>query len=277
MSNPHESHANGREASRPDCHWVSEDLHAFTEGESSPLVEKLIREHLADCAGCRAREEELKLERLWIIEAAIAAPALPSHFVEKILRRIKRAETARHSHRRAILLRVSAVAAAVLVIATLLVSRFEPGLDSKPGAPETDVGTSRVALAPNPPAHNLRIAPAPASPVADELLRVVAQRTIPPESAQVPQLNESVFPSSPPSFGHVAGMARRLDPRARRHEASLGDDPCKPDPNKDGKTDIIDVAYSCQLLLTGQPPNPLEVPNVKAQESADCDESCFRA
>jgi hypothetical protein len=64
-------------------------------------------------------------------------------------------------------------------------------------------------------------------------------------------------------------------------------DPCAPDPNKDGKTDINDVAYSCQVLMAGLAGSPpaalapasLHVPDAAegSPSEADClDEHCVR-
>ena len=50
-------------------------------------------------------------------------------------------------------------------------------------------------------------------------------------------------------------------------------DPCEPDPNQDGKTDWNDVAYSFQVILSGQPPSPLDVSEVTLPDP-DCENVC---
>ena len=98
-----------------------------------------------------------------------------------------------------------------------------------------------------------------------------------PEPEQKSGTIEQSFSSGSSGFAHVAVMFRRLDPTERPLEPALRDDPCKPDPNKDGKTDITDVAYSCQVLLAGQSPRPFNVAESQPLEPVDCGELCFRA
>lgn len=288
-----------------DCRWAQEHLHAHVEGESPPLVSRLLAGHLPTCPTCRAAVEALEAERLWVIDSMVESPRLSPRFPEKVLRRIQRSERSlARRRRRSALLRIAGVAALLGLAA--LVAR--PSWWKGPGQQE---GPS---VSPGPVATNVAVPPAPSRglPSARE---AAAASTIP--DAHVPEaspprarslvqsvpLLEPIFVAhpeqgpSPPvesqgvpvpgqrGFGHVLMVANGLE-RARRdrNEAAEAraveskDDPCHPDPNRDGRTDISDVAYSCQVLLAGEPPRPLQSEgNRPALDGMDCDEACYRA
>jgi hypothetical protein len=265
-----------------DCRWVQEHLHAFVEGEAAPLLVRLMDKHLRGCSSCVAELAALQNERIGLIESFIEAPRLPSDFAARVTRRIDRAERiALRRHHRAWLLRLSAAAAALLILGFFTASFFRSPPESKPVTPIAGVRT---------PGESFQLGPAPgmqAAELAPELRSNVRPEL--PSTRAVDNVQFAVFTAPRvSSFRHVVDMAHRIAPDARKPENPLKDDPCKPDPNKDGRTDITDVAYSCQVLLAGQrvvsasfamdsAPTSLDPTPVKATEAVDCDESCYRA
>ena len=73
------------------------------------------------------------------------------------------------------------------------------------------------------------------------------------------------------NFGHVAGMAHSLAP-----SALAAPDPCESDTNLDGRADWNDVAYACQIILSGRPPSPLERREMM-RAKPECEEDFCRA
>jgi hypothetical protein len=85
------------------------------------------------------------------------------------------------------------------------------------------------------------------------------------------------------NIADVIGIAVKLTPTRAPSPPSPrtrdDDDPCRPDPNKDGKTDINDIAYSCQILIGGL--SHASRHSLDSSDSAasdpDCEEYCARA
>ncbi len=283
-----------------DCQRILEHLHAHLEGESDPIRAQLIQKHLEGCEDCRRAGEDLKLDRIGFVEAAVQGPALSDSFTQKVLKRIEktiRADALRR--RRAQLWRLGGLAAAAALILAAGVAVFRASPEIQPGdlaggvteakkAPGMEDGGAEGDAFPveGRPGRLEAHGDSPARP--REIADRIPVGTIPPASVwTTPFRDVRVEPLIRPAvwhgaalanFGHVLGMAERLAaPSLRRPEAPTRDDPCKPDPNKDGKTDINDVAYSCQVLICGQPPRPLEVVDSTAVEPVDCDDYCFRA
>jgi predicted anti-sigma-YlaC factor YlaD len=246
-----------------DCRWVAERLHAHVEGEAAPLESRLIRTHLQNCSDCRGLEQAFQNDRRFFLEAALDSPALPATFSKKVLRKIERMERDElRRKRKAYAGRMLGGAAAALVLAAA--GLFGLSFFRAPESPE-GLRSARLAAV-DPASTPVRASGAPQLATREDggLLASVGEVAVAAE----------VFV---PSFHHVLSLASDLLPAVRAAEALTVDDPCRADPNKDGKTDIIDVAYSCQLLLVGEPPNTLEACAIPRPLSPECDEFCIRA
>lgn len=275
------------------CGRFAEALHPHVEGELDPIRTKLLEEHLAGCAACTRAEADLKMERLAFLEAAVETPELPDSFSEKVMERIRDVSRARRTRRR---LRFAAAAGLVIFLgAAGSLELFRSG-PIEPGSPPPLLTSAPVAPPPStdhprPPALRDEDArggalPLVASPAAKgsekaTLEEAAALHEVPrpgliaftSQGAPLPGVRpESTPPVPVRTLGHVVGMVVRM---GQPHDAPGRDDPCKPDPNKDGKTDLNDVAYSCQVLICGNLPSPLEALAAPADE-ADCDGPCLR-
>jgi hypothetical protein len=262
-----------------ECERARLHLHSFVEGELDAIRSGRIRAHLGGCPACREIEEDLKLERLWLIESIVDTPSLSDSFTRKIIGKVEAALEAEKASRRrraftvwgfaglAAALAVAALGMFILdgfrphddshAVASTPPARLEPPLLSRPG----------VAVSTTLPSAGPRI-----GEVASQLLDSFA---VSPARDTEPAVRFASYSRSP-NFGHVYVMAAGLAPPSRARAALAKDDPCKPDPNRDGQVDWNDVAYSCQLIVSGQPPHPLESVDAAPIET-DCDDSCFRA
>lgn len=263
----------GRRAGGIACADAERFLDAHVEGELRGFELALLERHLRGCAACAARHAELERERVWILEEALASPALPESFAEKVISRIvesrRRALAARW---RETFFRISGVAAAAasLAVAALL----EPaGRESE--SPAGSRGTPAAALA-----RPERWTPSETSAFeadglggeCDALEEAELARgggpgpllsALPPER-----------PRLPPTVEDLVFVAYRLGPRPRHVWIPESGEPCRPDPNSDGKSDMSDVAYSLQFLL---PDRPLAMVEAReANGNPDCVNICLR-
>jgi len=262
-----------------DCGFIRPHLHAYIEAELDAIRANRVRDHLAGCLECRELAEDLKLERLWVLESMVKSPALSEGFLPKMMQQVE--DEARRavwaSRRRAALPWLGA--AALLVVAALLTARlgtqvagpprdFE-GKDLAAGPGRVDGpspgGERAIPLAP----YAWTSQPPPLVPLPDARRRPQGERIF-PEPRMVPAIRAGV-----PSFGQVFSFAVQLAPQGRPAPLDQ-DDPCRSDLNKDGRTDWSDVAYSCQVLVRGAPPDTLQE-EAPAVEAPDCDDHCYRA
>jgi hypothetical protein len=256
-------------------HCEAQLLHQYVEEELDPIRTALVRQHLKSCAACRGERDAIEAERLWLLEAAVDAPLLSGRFQEKILERVREAK--RRDALKALLGRAASFAAAFLVIGLTAVTSTAPAPRFLPPsargvayAPEaiSPGGTPLPACSSECPEQDFSLSLAV---IADRMdhARLVS-RTLP---------HARIGPIFVSNFGDVAGIAVQLTPSSRpafyRFEM---EGPCKPDPNKDGKMDLNDVAYSCQLLIGGLEPHSLETKDVSFPlADSDCDDVCLKA
>lgn len=69
------------------CVWVRDQLEDLVDGELAGAREREVREHLADCEGCRAHHAEAA--SLPVRLAAVPAPEPPRTLVADVLRRTR--------------------------------------------------------------------------------------------------------------------------------------------------------------------------------------------
>jgi len=265
--NPQKNHAQNDDFG---CSAVQTHLHAYVEGELDSIRTGLLKGHMEDCSTCREQAEELKLERVWLLEACVDSPALPDSFTQKVMLRVKEEKRAQAGRvRRAVYLRFGggALAAAAAVVMVSVLAVLQNSSDHKPEGTKVagvDVATVEV---PGHPAPKRRFVSVPHGNLRD---------LQPPGRTRVIPRAGSRFGGRVPAprfanFGHVVGMA------AARLSHTRDRDPCEPDPNQDGKTDWNDVAYSCQVILSGQPPSPLDVHEAVSEATLpdpDCENVC---
>jgi hypothetical protein len=244
------------------CSRVDDLLHLHVEGELESIRENIVREHLAACAACRHARDELVEERRWFIEAAVKSPPLPARFRKRIIQRIAgRERSVARKQRRVVLTRAAGIAAALAL--AFLIFRAPP----RDGNGARLAGEDGVTCAP--PGS---IADAPAIAAADP---------VPPLPHAYPQPGTNRAPILPggttfvrlPNFGDVLGLAVLVAPSTPR---AVSPDPCRQDPNQDGKTDLTDVAYSFQIILGAPPPRSIELGEAREAEP-ECEELCVRA
>ena len=247
----------------PSCSTVRDLLPLFTEGELDPIRARLVRAHIEGCGACRAEREALDDERLWLLEEMVKSPPLSSRFRGKVIDRIRSRERVERARRhRSVLLRASGIAAAA-AIAVGIGLVLDGSWRTAPGGPEPvivardvtriDGGSER-----SPPPIHLAVSPA------IDL------------GAAMPAASEDPDPRPvsvrAPSFGDVLGLMRQIVPAGA---ATHPGEPCAPDPNKDGRVDIIDVAYSCQIIMGA--PSPGGIAGVDPTPiDPECDEHCLR-
>jgi hypothetical protein len=263
-----------------DCGFTRLHLHSFVEAELDPIRSNLVREHLGACTECRELAEDLKLERLWVVESMVHSPALSGEFLPRVMQqaRTEARRAAWAARRRAWLPWLSV--AALVAGATLIAARFDGGRAPAPGplAGAASAGGARRETTGSPGVDR-------PEPVGAVTAPVPFPSTSPPAPWRGPEARRSLpephlapgrARGGVPSFGQVVSFASSLAPLDRRAPLPAGDDPCKPDLNSDGRTDWCDVAYSFQVLVRGAPPEALhgEEP---AAEATDCDDHCFRA
>ena len=247
------------------CSSAQTHLHAYVEGELDSIRTCLLKGHMEECSACREQVEELKLERVWLLEACVDSPALPDSFTKKVMLRVKeekRAQAGRVRH--GVYLRLGGLAAAaVLMVTVLAVLKNSHG--NKPEGTEIagdDVATATMKV-PGDPAPKVRFVGVPQR----NLRELQVPRRTRVISQPRPRFRRRVPAIMFANFGHVVGMA------AARLTHARDIDPCEPDPNQDGKTDWNDVAYSCQVILSGQPPSPLDVSEATLPDP-DCENVC---
>jgi hypothetical protein len=269
-----------RPGSTEDCGFTRHHLHAFIEVELDPIRCNLLREHLGSCTDCRELAEDLKLERLWVVESMVDSPALSLEFLPRVMQQARtEARRAAWAARRRAWLPWLGVAA-LLVGAALVASRFDGGRAPAP-EPLAVAGSSggpRRVHTGSPGVERAVPAVPVVAPVVLASSPPAAVRRDPEERRPLPEQHPAPGRSrgGVPSFGQVVSFASSLAPLDRRAPVPAEDDPCKPDLNSDGRTDWCDVAYSLQVLVRGAPPEALhgEEPTT---EATDCDDHCFRA
>jgi hypothetical protein len=245
---------------------VRDLLPLFTEEELDPIRARLVRSHLDGCETCRAERGVLDDERLWLLEEMVKSPPLSSRLRGKVIDRIRsRERIERARRRRSILVRVSGLAAAAAIAVGIGVSldgSWRTGQDGPETTgvarevPRTDWGTGR---------------PAPIQRTEHRLSPAIdldsAANGVPPAAEEIEARGR------PPSFGDVLGLVRQIVPAgAAMHPG----EPCPPDPNRDGRVDIIDVAYSCQIIMGAPPPGNIAGGIDPAPADPECDEHCLR-
>lgn len=274
-----------------DCDSTSELLHADVEDELSGALRAAVGAHLASCAKCRRARLALEDDRLSFLEAAVASPELPLGFAGRITRRLHREESARRTRLRR-RWAISGLAAAGLIAALISpLLRREMAVapvassEAAPGLPSSSA--ERASPAREPLARPSRLGAPLVGGVPgalDEALRTIelSPTLVATVSTPSPRLAAATRGEARGavvrSWSQVLGMAADLSERRRSGarepspRAARRDDPCRPDPNGNGQMDIEDLAYSCQLLVHGQPPAPLEPESVGAREDeVDCE------
>lgn len=258
-------------------------LHQYVEGELDPIRTGLMRQHLTSCAACQKTRDEIEGERLWLIETAVDAPALVGRFEERVQERIMERirDELLHSKRqdslqrqRALFARAASFAAAAALIALTAIQFEKTQVPLPVPRVSADVLTDSAA----PPAAFPTESPALCSLDCSEALYPVSLSS----STGVPLIHRRAARGAAvreaTNFGEVVGIAIQLTPSSLPAPPR---DPCKPDPNKDGKMDLNDVAYSCQLLIGGPQPHSLELKDVPFADfplvDSDCDDVCLRA
>jgi len=79
------------------CDEVAAALDRFVEGELDSTHGLRVESHLAECDACRDLVDEMRAERLWILERAVQAPQLPESFAARVTEKL-RAELAGEQH-----------------------------------------------------------------------------------------------------------------------------------------------------------------------------------
>jgi putative zinc finger protein len=238
---------------------VRDLLPLFTEEELDPIRARLVRSHLDGCETCRAERGVLDDERLWLLEEMVKSPPLSSRLRGKVIDRIRsRERIERARRRRSILVRVSGLVAAAAIAVGIGVA-LDGSWRTGQGGPETTGVASEV---PRIPLTEHRLSPA--------IDLDSAANGVPPAAEEIEARGR------PPSFGDVLGLVRQIVPAgAAMHPG----EPCPPDPNKDGRVDIIDVAYSCQIIMGAPPPGNIAggIGGIDtAPADPECDEHCLR-
>jgi hypothetical protein len=239
---------------------VRDLLPLYAEGEIDPIRARLVQAHLESCGACRAERGALAAERLWLLEQMVESPPLSTRLRKKVIDRIRQRERAARARRRwTFLVRASGLAsAAALAIGACIVILRGPWGAGGAGPEAPDVALEA-------PAAPLRVIAAP--------IRLAAHRTqIDPAAAPPAEEPEARPFRHSPSFGDVLGIARRIVPA---ESAAHPGEPCPPDSNKDGRLDIIDIAYSCQIIMGAPPPGGLGEAET-APLDPECDEHCLR-
>ncbi|HOI55286.1 MAG TPA: zf-HC2 domain-containing protein [Phycisphaerae bacterium] len=112
------------EPNQPMCRRVRENLSAYLDGELKGTARRLIEEHLAECAECRAQLDELK--ETWRLLDELEEPIVHNDFRREVLA-LARAEAqaeqiAREGGRRSVLAGLAASAAAAVFVFGLYAS-----------------------------------------------------------------------------------------------------------------------------------------------------------
>jgi len=274
-----------------DCRQAEVFLHRYVEGELDPIRSQLLSAHLESCASCRSARRELERERLWLIEGAVNAPPLSEHFREKVLARLRNERAEALQRRRSdIFFRATGAAAAVLILAF---AAFQ-SLDESGSSPEAARETAKVVFTSDsgagshaPPSLAAQLVSLPPSDIQDALEEPtdciedeVQESDIDVDPAVTAGADSSRGAGAPvwgSKLGNVARMAAELDVNATlpRWLPIAQDDPCRPDPNQDGKAGWDDVAILCQAIIRGAPEHFLD----GGHESAlveDCWDLCVR-
>ena len=274
------------DSSSSDCRQVELFLHRYVEGELDPIRSQMLAAHLESCASCRCARRELERERLWLIEGAVNAPPLSEHFREKVLARLRkdRAETIQR-RRSEIFFRATGAAAGVLILAY---AAFH-SLEEPRGSPEAALETAGVVVpsdsGPASTTFPVQFVSLPLSQDRDafeEPIDCIDDENQEPDAGVDPAGIASAASSqeerSPPwrsKFGVVARMAAELDATSPRWVIIEQGDPCRPDPNQDGKAGWDDVAILCQAIIRGSPEHFLEGGHESALDG-DCWDVCVR-
>ncbi len=268
------------------CRIAEPFLHLYVEGELDPIRSQLLSAHLESCAACRSARRELERERLWLMESTVSAPPLSEHFREKVLARIRKEKAEAVERRRSdIFFRATGAAAAVLILAY---AAFH-SLEEPRRFPEADHETAKVvfphatgAAGPASSSSGARFVSLPLAEAQDawvESMDCIDDEAPEDEPGVDP---ETEGPSgeageSPRRFkiADVAQMAAELEASLPRRLSIEENDPCRPDPNRDGKAGWDDVAILCQAILRGSHEHFLD----GGHESAlvgDCRDVCIR-
>jgi hypothetical protein len=251
-----------------ECFRATDEMHAYVEGGLDPLRSSHIESHLSDCADCRALRRRLEEERVWIIESLVKAPALSPRLRGRVMARIQ--ETRRQSRTvrlrdRVFRLAGAAAAAAVLILAAIEVPRISRSVGMVPGVAR--LPTALPSLSPE--AVDFGVALEMRRSV-DTVVDVRPVAYLPEDSASFADGASTLLAR----FPDVMNFAAKLNGNYPRDLPQR--DPCRPDPNRDGRLDLNDVAYSYQVFFTGAAPNVFE-PNETATADPECEDICLRA
>lgn len=225
-------------------------LHRHVEGELGPIHTNLLDRHLSLCPACREERDELEKERLWILECALNAPELSESFTKKVVSRIRDTHRRERTETRiGLLFRISGVAAAALAL-TVASLQYTGDVPS-PGR-GTDVAATPANVGAGAEGASLPYE------VFEDLNRRwhVEQPESSPETGRSSRLPVSLAShTAHPLVNEAVVMAVTLGDVQIAWRPAVGENPCRPDPNKDGKVDWTDVAYSCQVqILTAESP-----------------------
>jgi hypothetical protein len=256
-----------------DCLETAAHLHVHAEGELDPIRLRRVDQHLAGCEACREALRVLHEERRWFMEMLVESPPLSPRFAEKVAGRIRARVRLDATRKRRMWIARGVAAAAVLSAAALLAPRA-----SNPG--------SGPLVSTHDEPRSSAVPDDETSPLLVELPRHVEYLDI----------------LEPAGLGHdEGGYPRRSSGRYRIMESAMElweiipqvqpkmwgvpRDPCAPDPNRDGRTDYKDVAYTCTVMMCGRRDGVFVDDTEKngaagddrAQVEPDCDELCLRA
>jgi hypothetical protein len=254
-----------------DCADARRLLHRYIEDELGPIHTQLLDRHISQCPACREERDELERERLWLLESALGAPELSESFAEKVVSRIRATRRRDRTERRiGLLFRISGVAAAVLALTVASLQYTED-------KPRVDRGTDVAATLPN-VEGSPETAPLPYE-VFEDLNR--RWRVEEPGSGPDPR-RPSRLPvalasqAAHPLVNEAVVLAVALGDARTVWRPEVGKDPCRPDPNKDGKVDWTDVTYSCQVqILTAESPPESIATSDESTPDPECVSICL--
>jgi len=231
----------------PGCHFCSQHLHSYLEGEADPFTAKSLERHIEACRRCREELRELEEERIGAIEAMVACPPLSPSFSSRVIQEIRRTEAEERTSRKLAALRrfaISLGAVAALAVAAALVGRLvlvDPAPSARTIASATPAAFKvEGRVPPLAPAKAIEVAAAiPASVTA-------APAGSPGKATMVLsewfEISEEIFP----------GRTK----------------PCLPDLNHDGQANPSDAAH---LFMLAVQPYPADLTRTFEDEVAqDC-------
>jgi len=268
------------DASPAECREVREYLHFHVEGELDPIRSNLVEAHLRKCGSCRKIREEMEQERLWVLEVALDSPDLSERFRERVIARIEEEQhRTRVEKYRGFFFRASGVAVALLVFALASWrSADTPSpaarLAARATGPQPEVGSIDPTSVTDTHGGERYGPDEPEGSLALETPRLDGKWQLPQLPPDTNASQESVRLAA--HLDEVISVTTGFGSHMHELRSTSREDPCKPDPNKDGKVDLNDIAYSCQVLLGGSLPQTMATSEGTATDP-DCEDICLKA